>query len=257
MNNTLVTVITVCYNSSKTIRDTLNSILKQTYLNIEYIVIDGQSQDKTTEILKEFEPLFNKKKIDFWWISEADEGIYHAMNKGLQKAKGNLIGILNSDDFYEPNAIKKIVDKNKNQTFTIISGKKNKVNIEKKVLKTFNNKKNIKKYIGKTMPINHPATFVHKTVYENVGFFDTQYKLSADYDFIYRAYLNNVKFLFVDEVLVNMRNTGATHQTKNMFITLKEDYHIRKKNNVFLSEFYFLKRLVFNFLVILRNTILK
>lgn len=253
----LVSIITVCYNSSKTIKDTLESILRQTYTNIEYIVVDGKSIDNTVSILERYEPLFKKTDIYFTWISEPDKGIYDAMNKGLQKAKGDLIGILNSDDFYESDAVEKVVQKNKNNSFTIISGKKNKINSKKQILKTFDNKKEIAKWIYKIMPINHPATFVHKSVYDEVGLFDTQYKLSADYDFIYRAFNENASFLFIDSVLVNMRNTGATHQTKNMWITLKEDYLIRKKNKVFFAEFYLLKRICFNCLIILRNSILR
>ena len=183
----LVSIITVCYNSDRTIKDTIESILKQTYKQLEYIIIDGDSNDNTLNIIGSYEKEFINKNINYKFISEPDKGIYDAMNKGLKIAKGDLIGILNSDDYYETNAVFEIVKKNNNQKFTIISGKKNKVNAQKKVLKTFQNKKEISKYIFKTMPINHPAAFVHKTVYEKVGLFDTQYKLSADYDLIYRA----------------------------------------------------------------------
>ena len=105
----------------------------------------------------------------------------------------------------------------------------------------------------KIMPLNHPATFVHKTIYEDIGHFNTQYKLSADYDFIFRAYNYGAKFLFTDKVIVNMRNTGSTYQLKNIFITAKEDYEIRKKNKIKLAYFYYLKRLGFNYLLLLRN----
>ena len=103
--DTRVTIITVCYNSEKTIRKTMESVLEQTYTNIEYIVIDGQSLDTTMQIVKEIAPLFGE------WIkiiSEPDKGIYDAMNKGIKLAKGELIGIINSDDFYEKDAVEKI-----------------------------------------------------------------------------------------------------------------------------------------------------
>jgi len=103
------------------------------------------------------------------------------------------------------------------------------------------------------MPLNHPATFVHRRVYDTIGMFDTDYKLSADYDLIYRAYNAGVNFLFTDEILVNMRNTGATHQTKNLFITAKEDFRIRKKNQNSSALFYYFKRIGFNILVISRD----
>ncbi len=253
MTKNLVSIITVSYNSETTIKDTIESVLNQTYKNIEYIIIDGNSSDNTIDILKSYEANFSKRGITYKWVSEPDKGIYDAMNKGLLLSRGNLIGILNSDDWYSNNAIELIISKIiKWNNFTIISGKKNKVNSKKEILKTIQNKKNIKKYIHRTMPINHPATFVFRSVYDSIGFFNIHYKLSADYDLIFRAYNAGVKFLFTDEIIVNMRNNGATHQTRNLFITAKEDFLIRKKNNVKYANFYYLKRILFNFLVIIR-----
>lgn len=253
MLRVLVSVVTVCYNSEETIKDTLLSILNQTYNNIEYIVVDGNSTDNTLNIIKSFENKFKEKKIKYKYISESDKGIYYAMNKGLSLCSGEFIGILNSDDWYEPITIEEIIKTKGDESFAIISGNKNKVNSGKKVLKTVKYKENLAKFIHKTMPINHPTTFVHKTVYNKIGLFDTRYTLSADYDFIFRAYNNGVCFLFIDKVLVNMRNTGATHQTKNLFITAKEDYQIRKKNRVKLAYIYYIKRICFNYMVILRD----
>jgi glycosyltransferase involved in cell wall biosynthesis len=251
--NPFISIITVSYNSAQTIKDTIESVLNQSYSNIEYILIDGNSQDKTVDIIKLYKQKFKDKKIGYKWISEPDKGIYHAMNKGIKMSKGDIIGILNSDDWYSKDAISEIVSINKNNTRSVISGKKNKVNFQKEILDTVQNKKNVKKYIYKTMPLNHPATFVHKTIYEHIGHFDTQYKLSADYDFIFRAYKAGAKFLFTDKVIVNMRNTGSTYQLENIFITAKEDYEIRKKNKIKLAYFYYLKRLGFNYLLLLRN----
>ena len=97
-----ISIITVCFNSQKTIGRTFDSVLRQTYPNIEYLVIDGQSTDGTTDIIREYEPLFQGRMK---WVSEKDEGIYDAMNKGIRMATGDLIGILNSDDYYEDNAV--------------------------------------------------------------------------------------------------------------------------------------------------------
>ena len=101
-----VTIVTVCYNSESTIRKTIESVLRQTYTNIEYVVIDGNSQDKTLDIIREYQECFKgRMKL----VSEPDEGIYDAMNKGIRLAEGELIGILNSDDHYEENAVEEIV----------------------------------------------------------------------------------------------------------------------------------------------------
>ncbi|WP_372754706.1 glycosyltransferase family 2 protein [Mariniflexile sp.] len=246
-------IITVCFNSEKTIVDTIESVLNQSYSNIEYIIIDGKSSDKTPEIIKLYEPKFKQKNIVYKWISEPDKGIYDAMNKGISMANGDLIGIINSDDWFELDALSQILKVKRTNLFSIISGKKNKINNKNEVYKTVQNKKDIAKYICGTMPINHPATFVDKSVYQKIGLFNTDYKLSADYDFVFRAYRKGVQFLFTDEVLVNMRNTGATHLTKNLFITAKEDFRIRKNNKVKLAHIYYLKRILFNFLVITRD----
>jgi len=254
-NNALVSVITVSYNSAETIIDTIESVLNQAYNRIEYVIVDGNSSDGTVDIIKSYENKFKNRGIEYRWVSEPDGGIYDAMNKGVLMAQGSIIGILNSDDWYSNDAISEIVRTNKDNNFSVISGRKNKVNSEKQILDTVQNKKDIKKHIHKTMPLNHPATFVHKTIYEDVGDFDIRYKLSADYDFIFRAYNAGAKFLFTDKVIVNMRNTGSTYQLKNIFITAKEDYEIRKKNKIKLAYFYYLKRLGFNYLLLLRNVL--
>ena len=97
-----ITIITATYNSAATVRDTFDSILSQTYSDIEYIVVDGASTDGTVDIIKSYEPRFNGRMR---WINEADKGIYDAMNKGIAMATGDVIGILNSDDFYTSNDV--------------------------------------------------------------------------------------------------------------------------------------------------------
>ena len=97
-----ISLITVTYNSAKTLKNTFDSVIKQSHSNLEYIVIDGASKDNTVSIIKEYEPLFNNR---LKWISEPDEGLYDAMNKGIRIATGNIIGILNSDDFFTSNNV--------------------------------------------------------------------------------------------------------------------------------------------------------
>ena len=102
--NPLISIITVCFNSSKTIRQTIESVLNQTYTNIEYILVDGKSTDNTVAIIEEYAPQFTAKGIVYRWVSEPDAGIYDAMNKGIKLATGEWIGIINSDDWYELDA---------------------------------------------------------------------------------------------------------------------------------------------------------
>ena len=103
------------------------------------------------------------------------------------------------------------------------------------------------------MPINHPATFVNRSVYDKIGNYNCEYSLSADYDLILRAYNAGVHFIFMDTILVNMRNTGATHQLNNIFVTAKEDYAIRKAHFIKGAQIYYVLRIGFNFLVIIRE----
>ncbi|MCI8966553.1 MAG: glycosyltransferase [Lachnospiraceae bacterium] len=101
----VVSIVTVCHNSEKTIRDTIDSVLNQTYPNLEYIIIDGKSTDSTVNIIQEYCQKFNDRDKGYRYVSESDEGIYDAMNKGIHMACGELVGIINSDDWYEPEAV--------------------------------------------------------------------------------------------------------------------------------------------------------
>lgn len=120
--NIKVSIITVCFNSEKTIIDTLESVLNQSYENIEYIIIDGKSKDKTVDIIKRYENKFKEKKIEYKWISEKDSGIYEAMNKGINKSTGEVIGIINSDDWYEKNTVEKVMKEYKIKKFDMLYG---------------------------------------------------------------------------------------------------------------------------------------
>ena len=118
-NNVKVSIITVSYNSEKTIRRTIESVLNQTYRNIEYIIIDGASSDSTVDIIKEYESKFLGR---LKWISETDSGIYDAMNKGICKASGELIGIINSDDYYEKEAVEHMVNALGSEEYQVLYG---------------------------------------------------------------------------------------------------------------------------------------
>ena len=196
-----VSIITVCYNSSKTIRQTFDSVLKQSYSNIEYLVIDGQSTDGTVDIIKEYEPLFDGRMR---WVSEKDAGIYDAMNKGIRMSSGELIGIINSDDYYEEHAVEIMASTMTEEKYQILYG----------ALRCWKNGK--EESIGllsheflKERMIGHPACFVTKSVYEDFGTYNTKYVSAADYDFMLRMYENQeVKFHPVQHVIANFRTGG-------------------------------------------------
>lgn len=213
MTKPLFSIITVCYNSEKTLERTIKSVLTQTCKDYEYIIVDGASKDGTLEIVKRYETLFEGRMK---WKSEPDKGIYDAMNKGVLMSTGDIIGIVNSDDWLEECALQIVAD----------SVSENDLDIMKPLLVTGwidyhyednthvvmkANRKRYEHYAKKLrMGINHPATFVSKATYNKIGLFDTNYKLFGDADFIVRCYRSSVEIFFVEKVLSNMSDGGAS-----------------------------------------------
>ncbi|WP_432712682.1 glycosyltransferase family 2 protein [Pedobacter sp.] len=222
----LVTIITVAYNSVSTIEQTIVSVINQSYKNIEYIIIDGGSTDGTVDIIKKY-----AEHIDFW-VSEKDSGIYYAMNKGLNKANGFLVGILNSDDWYEPNAIEHVVKNYQdNPTTEVIHGLLRFIGsngLADSIVGHYSN------FLNSGM-IEHPTCFIRKELYDKVGPFNIDYKSAADYEWMLRARNNNAKFLFVPEVLTNFRRGGMSDST----IGFSEELLIKKRFKI-ISKFKYL-----------------
>lgn len=225
-NNPLVSIITVCYNSEKYIKCTIISVLKQTYNNIEYIIIDGESTDGTTDIIKVFEPRFNRRMK---WISEKDNGIYDAMNKGIKLAKGEIIGIINSDDWYEDDTVEVVVNCfKKNSEVELVHGDMAKYNSKDNLVTIYGERKSSFLFAEK-VPYSHPTCFVKKEVYNIVGAFDVDFKTAADYDFMLRIIKSKIKTIYVDKVLANFRMVGVTSSSK--YPPINQVFKILKKNN--------------------------
>lgn len=207
-----VSIITVCFNSSKTIRRTFDSVLRQSYPDIEYLVIDGRSSDGTIEIIREYEPLFQGRMK---WISESDEGIYDAMNKGIRMASGTLIGIINSDDYYEDDAVEIMVNAMTEDKYQILYGE----------VRTWRDGQ--EESVGllthtflRDRMICHPACFVSRSVYRDFGGFDVQYPSVADYDFMLRmTEEKEVKFYPVYRLIANF-TTGGMCATETAYLDL-------------------------------------
>lgn len=195
----LVSVITVVRNGKKHIEKTIESVIGQSYPNVEYIVVDGNSTDGTQDILKNYE-----SKIDYW-ISEPDGGIYFAMNKGIGLAKGSIIGILNADDYYYPDAVKQVVEADKKAKAGVYHGDL--------VLLEASGEKRCKPDINlmdEKPAIFHPTCFVKKEVYEKIGLFDTQFRISSDYELLLRCIRKGVAFKYIPEALTAFRPGGMS-----------------------------------------------
>lgn len=216
-----ISIITATYNSSKTIRDTLESVKSQSYPGIEHIIVDGLSNDDTLEIVKEYKHV---SKI----ISEKDKGIYDAMNKGIKTTTGEIIGILNSDDIYtNSEVINKVMQAFEDASIDAVYGdlkyvQQNDLNKTTRTWRTGTFSKN-KFYYGWMPP--HPTFFVRKKVYDKVGLFNTGLRSSADYEFMLRVLLKfEHKVKYIPEVLVKMRTGGMSNATlKNRVRANQED----------------------------------
>lgn len=205
------TIITICFNSGKTLERTIKSVLAQTLKDYEYIIVDGCSKDNTLDIVKMYEPLFEGR---LKWKSEPDKGIYDAMNKGIKRATGDIIGIVNSDDWLEPDALEKVYNaftNNNCNVDTLYCGginyvMANGVKVWPVNLKSFFNQAKLYVMAG----IRHPGTFVPKEVYQKIGLFNDELRLSADQDFILRCYYGGVFFYDLKAVVSNMAEGGLS-----------------------------------------------
>ncbi len=238
-------IVTVAYNSASTIRDTIESVLYQSFSNIEYIIIDGLSKDNTVDIIKEYEPKFNKKMR---WISEKDNGIYDAMNKGLNMATGDVIGIINSDDILsDPKALSKVMtyfieDDSIDCVYAdLYYVSQNDINNIVRYWKTGE-----KRSFSKGWHPAHPTFYVKKSVYDKKGVFDLNFKLAADFELMLRLVeKERISMIYLPEPLVKMRLGGAT--SKN-FTNIKngnlECIQAFKKNRISVSPLYPFYRLL-------------
>ena len=220
--NPKVSIITVCYNSEKTIEDTLQSVINQTYSNIEYIVIDGVSTDNTLSIINKY-----KDKIAII-VSEKDNGIYDAINKGIGLATGDIIANLNSDDFYiDDKVIADVVatfEKEKTDTLYADLYYVDAVDTNK-IVRYWKSKQYKKGLFLKSWIPPHPTFFVKKEVYQKHGLFDLQFKSAADYEIMLR-FIHRFKasISYLPRVIVKMRVGGVSNSSlKNRIKANQED----------------------------------
>ncbi|MFV9474468.1 glycosyltransferase family 2 protein [Advenella sp. RU8] len=238
-----ISIITVCFNSEATIRDTIESVLAQKYSDIEYIIVDGKSTDKTMDIVREYQGRIAKI------ISEPDKGIYDAMNKGIEKATGDVIGILNSDDFYRTeNSISEVVvEFQKSATTDMVLGgvdfvHEDELNHAVRYYKAIGFKP-WKLRFGLMAP--HPAAFIRREAYKKVGTYKLNYKISADFDFFVRALLvHELSFITVDKVWVRMRVGGvSTSGLQSYKVSTQEMLRSFKENERYTNFLFLLLRL--------------
>ena len=213
-----ISIITATFNSEKTIKHTIQSVINQTYENIEYIIIDGQSTDETLNIIKKYKNKITKI------ISEPDKGIYDALNKGIEQANGNIIGFLHADDFYAHNKVieniaKVFKTKNTDSAYgnlEYVSA----LNTDKIIRNWQAGKFSVKELKRGWMP-PHPTFYVKKEIYKRYGNFKLNYKIAADYDLMLRFLgKHQITTVYLDEVLVKMRMGGASNRSLTNIIKI-------------------------------------
>ncbi len=195
-------IVTVCFNSAKTIRRTLDSVLLQDFADYEYLVIDGGSKDGTADILKEYEPKFVGK---LRWISEPDHGIYDAMNKGIDMANGEFLGFMNSDDAYHAGAFSAAAEAITPET-GILCGIT--LNFGPDGTESGVDRTPVARIPFTT--VNHQSCFIRKSLFGRFGKYNLKYPIAADYDFFLRAYLAGVKFMELDRIVADYSFGGLS-----------------------------------------------
>lgn len=235
---TKISLITITYNSEKTLVDTIQSVLNQTYPNIEYIIVDGASKDNTVSIIKEYEPYFGERMK---WISEPDKGLYDAMSKGIRMATGDVVGILNSDDFFTSKEVLQQV-----ANAFIQDEKPDAVYGDVHFVHPENLNKCVRYYSSKVfrrslmklgfMPA-HPSFYLRRECFEKYGLYKTDYKIAADFEFLLRViYKENVKTQYLPIDMVTMRTGGAsTSGIESHLKIMKEHLRAFRENGVYTN----------------------
>lgn len=231
-----ISIITATYNSGLTLRDTIRSVLSQSYPDIEYIIIDGGSKDNTLEIINEYKDKISKV------ISEPDKGIYDAMNKGIHMATGDIVGILNSDDFFTS------TDVIENTAKAFESNDIDAVFGDIHFVKPDNLNRPVRHYSSSIfrpalfrfgfMPA-HPSFYVKRTCYEKYGLYDLNYKIASDYDLLIRfLYVNRIAYKYLNMDFVTMRVGGAsTENVKSRVVLNKEIVRACRKYGIYTNLF--------------------
>lgn len=196
-------MVTICFNAVATIEQALSSVWEQKYPVLEYIIIDGGSADGTLAVIGKYEEKISR------FISEPDEGVYDAFNKGVGLATGEVVGILNADDFYAPWTLQTVAEAYaKTPDADVFYGKIAVVDEAAKIWSVY--PLGSSDHLCDGMSLAHPAVFVPRRTYEKYGVFDKRYKIAGDWDFLLRLYLAGAKFCPIDNVLTAFRTEGLS-----------------------------------------------
>ena len=243
----MISIITATFNSAKTLKDTIQSVLRQTNKDFEYLIIDGGSTDETIDIVKSYESEFSGR---LKWVSEKDQGIYDAMNKGIKMASGDVVGILNSDDYFTSDDILQTVDNAfKSHEIDAIYG-------DIHFIRDGNPQKCVRYYSSRIfrpfwlrfgfMPA-HPSFYCKREVFEKAGLYSLDYKIGADYEMMVRLFKKyRIMSQYINKDFVTMRTGGASNNNVRSRITLiNEDVKACKENGVYTNSLFVMLKFMY------------
>lgn len=236
----MISIITATYNSAETINDTIKSVLCQTNKDFEYIIVDGGSTDETIDIVKSYESEFSGR---LKWVSEKDKGIYDAMNKGIKMASGDIIGILNSDDYYTSDDIlQTIADTFKCQNVDAIYGDIHfiKDGVPDKCVRYYSSRLFSPFWLRFGFMPAHPSFYCKRDVFDKSGLYRLDYKIGSDYEMMVRLFRKHkISSRYVPKDFVTMRTGGASNSNLQSRLTLiKEDVKACRDNGIYTNELF-------------------
>ncbi len=252
-----VSIITSCYNSESYIRSAIEAVLNQDYADIEYLVIDGGSKDSTMDIVRSYEPEFAGR---LKWISEPDNGLYDALNKGLKMATGKIVGLLNSDDFFTNNRIiSQIVDEFRNTDCEAVYGDIHFVHPADltKCVRYYSSAVFRRPLMRIGFMPAHPTFYAYKHLFDQFGYYKTGYKIAADFELLLRfIYVNKIKTRYLPVDFVTMRTGGMSTESLNSHkIIMQEHLRAFKETGLFTNRFILSLRYPYKIMELLKEKI--
>lgn len=236
-----ISIVTATFNSGKTLRDTIESVLRQSHVDFEHILIDGGSKDDTIDIIKEYEPRYGAGRLR--WISERDKGIYDAMNKGIGMATGEVVGILNSDDFYTSHdVLEQVAAVMSNPGIDAVYGDVHYVHEGHLdgCVRYYTSRPFHRSWMRFGFMPAHPSFYCRRSVYEKYGTFDLSYKVAADFENLLRLiFVHHIHTQYIAKDFVTMRTGGASSSGLRSHRQIMYD-HLRalKQNQVYSNPFF-------------------
>lgn len=243
----MISIITATFNSAKTLKDTIQSVLRQTNKDFEYLIIDGGSTDETIDIVKSYESEFSGR---LKWVSEKDQGIYDAMNKGIKMASGDVVGILNSDDYFTSDDILQTVDNAfKSHEIDAIYGDIHFIRdgAPDKCVRYYSSRMFSPFWLRFGFMPAHPSFYCKREVFEKAGLYSLDYKIGADYEMMVRLFKRHkIKSLYANKDFVTMRTGGASNNNVRSRLTLiEEDVKACRVNGIYTNRFFIMLKFLY------------